>query len=793
MPIEHDVAAIDQMKIKVSGTEERPISTELWGAFFEDINYAADGGLASNLVQNGAFEYNYSDLPRWTNYTAWDKEVTEGAFGAFCISAKNPVTEENPHHAVIEVHKGSLALTNEGFDGMVFAAGQTYGFAIWARSESGAELPLTVELLDENDRSIGSAKVVVPAAEWTELSAEVTASADTTRGRLRLGFSQPGVYAIDFVSLEPRSTYNGLEHMRADLVEALAELHPRFLRFPGGCIVHGNGMDNMYDWKNSVGPVEHRRHNFNIWGYHQSFRIGFYEYLRLCEEIGAKPLPVLPGAVTCPGTDKGPVPIPQSEMGDYIQGVLDFIEFCNGGPDTTWGSLRAEMGHPASFGVEMLGLGNEDQIDAVFESRMQQILDAVRAAHPEITIVGTSGGWDYLLGRETGARMGVPIMDEHQYRAPAWWFRNSEVYADVRRGGPQIYLGEYGSNGNHMINALSEAVAMSYIELNGDVVTMASYAPLFAKCDRHRWTPNLMYFDNEHVYRTYNYWVQQMFLMTAADSVRPVELEGPKMYHRDISDRINLGFGPTYDFDKRSGTVVDFSDIEITLSDGSKVAVPQVRCAEDYVDAGLDLHGDAYTVTMCMTHVRGTQPVNLRLGDGRGSNHYYVSLSSWVRILSSDAQSGDYEIARLPFDSRRTPLRPGTVWDLTIKVADRGRRIQLFINGEEVLDGLDDRPEEPRRTATVARNADRRKLYVRLVNALPSAMDVDLTEVLGDATSLSTVTATVLAADGPFAGGIDEDAPTVAEVRTVNLASSPRYRAEPWSFTILTVPEARDA
>ena len=411
----------------------RKISTDLWGVFFEDISYSGDGGLNSELVQNGAFEYNRADKPEWSNYTAWRKIVPAGSFAAFGVGETAPVAEENPHYAIAEIGKvggeqtadsavsradsalsqtdsactpAAPALENLGFDGMVFRAGETYDFSIWTRAH-GKALPVQVALIGDDGKPLAATVVTAPASnacgEWTQLRAELTitsAQADpqpnaeiiATQGALRLTFPEPGTIDLDFVSLEPRTTYKDLKHFRPDLVEALADLHPRFMRFPGGCITHGLGLNNMYHWDRTIGPVEHRPHNFNVWGYHQSFRIGFYEYFRLCETIGAKPLPVLPAGMSCQNTSQGPVPVAQEDMPAYIDEVLGLIDFCNADSATNkWAAKRAAMGHIEPFNLEYLGIGNEDLIDDVFKNRFQQIFDAVKAAHPEITVVGTVG------------------------------------------------------------------------------------------------------------------------------------------------------------------------------------------------------------------------------------------------------------------------------------------------------------------------------------------------------------------------------------------------------------------
>ena len=484
----------------------RKISTDLWGVFFEDISYSGDGGLNSELVQNGAFEYNRADKPEWSNYTAWRKIVPAGSFAAFGVGETAPVAEENPHYAIAEIGKVSgeqtadsavsradsalsqtdsactpaaPALENLGFDGMVFRAGETYDFSIWTRAH-GKALPVQVALIGDDGKPLAATVVTAPASnacgEWTQLRAELTitsaqaapqpnAEIIATQGALRLIFPEPGTIDLDFVSLEPRTTYKDLKHFRPDLVEALADLHPRFMRFPGGCITHGLGLNNMYHWDRTIGPVEHRPHNFNVWGYHQSFRIGFYEYFRLYETIGAKPLPVLPAGMSCQNTSQGPVPVAQEDMPAYIDEVLGLIDFCNADSATNkWAAKRAAMGHIEPFNLEYLGIGNEDLIDDVFKNRFQQIFDAVKAAHPEITVVGTVGpapsGQDYEQGWAYAREAGIPIVDEHSYQSSSWWFHNLDHYDHTDRKGPKVYLGEYGSWDTQLINGLSEAAFM---------------------------------------------------------------------------------------------------------------------------------------------------------------------------------------------------------------------------------------------------------------------------------------------------------------------------------------------
>lgn len=801
----------------------RQISTDLWGVFFEDISYAADGGLSAELVQNGAFEYNRADREGWSNYTAWRKIVPDGAFASFSIRTGAPVARENPHYAVIETSCDSAApsLENVGFDGMVFRAGETYDFSVWTRAHGDA-LPVSVSLIGDDSTTLASADLVAPASvadgAWTQLHASLTVRAESaapesrdasvpaggmdtddaddvcagpvvaSQGALRLTFPQTGVLDLDFVSLEPRTTYRGLEHFRPDLVKALADLHPRFMRFPGGCITHGLGLDNMYHWNRTIGPVEHRPHNFNLWGYHQSFRIGFYEYFRLCETIGAKPLPVLAAGVSCQNTSQGPVPIALGDMPAYIEEVLALIDFCNADPALNeWAAKRAAMGHPEPFGLEYLGIGNEDLIDDVFRDRFERIFEAIKAAHPEITVVGTIGpapsGRDYELGWQYARQARIPVVDEHSYQSSSWWFHNLDHYDHTDRKGPKVYLGEYGSWGTGLINGLSEAAFMGRMELNGDVVHMASYAPLFCKNGHNSWDPDLIYFDNERVYRPYSYWVQSMFASTTADTAWPVSLEGPTTLRRSLPDKVGLRI--------EGGAKADFTDLLLETGDGRRIALPDVAYRGNgpiELPVSEGLASDNYTIHATVTYLEGMWGVRIVSGDVAGKNHNAVSFGRGFALQLIRDGSG-YNIAHT--ESSMDAVRPGTVWHARIEVVDRGESMRLYIDDRLVLEGRED-PDEPRRTVAVSRDSVAGVDYIRLINAMPDSVRVELGGVLDALGVPETVResggirATVLCGDDPYAGNKGEQSPTVPVAGDVDLSDG-AYEAPAWSFTVLAV------
>ncbi len=501
----------------------KPISDKLFGIFFEDINYAADGGLYAELVQNRSFEYKLSEKSgndsTWTAKKSWEKVTTEKARLHFDIDSTAPVQPNNQHYAVLNIEKpgNGAGIANEGFDGIGIKAGEKYNFSAFARQLSGPVGKLTIRLVGRNGEIYAEAETAGLNKDWAKYTAVLTAGKSAEDARLQVLSSKKGSLALDMISLFPQQTFkNRPNGLRADLAETIATLHPKFVRFPGGCLVHGNGLDNMYRWKNTVGPLEQRVAQKNIWGYHQTAGLGFFEYFTFCEDIGAMPLPVVPAGVCCQNSaNGGQKGLPMNEMDEYVQDVLDLIEYANGGVHTTWGKIRAEAGHPEPFNLKYIGVGNEDQISDAFEERFTMIYKAVKKAHPEITVVGTAGpfceGTDYVEGWKIARHLQVPVVDEHYYQQPGWFINNQHFYDSYPRSGPKVYLGEYASWGNSLYHALAEAAYLTSLERNGDLVIMASYAPLLAKENHTQWRTDLIFFNNREIKPTPNYDVQQLF------------------------------------------------------------------------------------------------------------------------------------------------------------------------------------------------------------------------------------------------------------------------------------------
>lgn len=549
--------------------ETKEISDLLVGIFFEDINYSADGGLYAELIQNRDFEYDPSDREGDKNWNSTHSWKLEGENATFTISTSDPIHPNNPHYAVLKTNQPGAALTNTGFDGIALKAGEKYDFSLFARIPEGSKSgKLLVRLVDADGTVQGETTVTVSSRSWKTYKAVLTAktSADT---RLELRPQSAGEIELDMISLFPQNTFKGRKNgLRPDLAQTLADMHPRFVRFPGGCVAHGDGLKNIYQWKNTIGPLEARKPARNLWGYHQSMGLGYYEYFQFCEDIGAEPLPVLAAGVPCQnsachgdlrGGQQGGIPM--SEMGAYIQDILDLIEWANGDArKTKWGKIRAESGHPKPFNLKYIGIGNEDLITDVFEERFTMIYLAIKEKYPEMIVVGTVGpfneGTDYVEGWKLADKLGVPMVDEHYYQSPGWFLHNQDFYDKYDRSKKtKVYLGEYATHISgrraNMETALTEALYLAALERNGDVVHMTSYAPLLAKDGRTQWNPDLIYFNNREVRPTTGYYVQKLYGQHAGDHYIPSQV------NLDNQDsRVKLRVGSSIVRDSKTGDVI---------------------------------------------------------------------------------------------------------------------------------------------------------------------------------------------------------------------------------------------
>jgi alpha-N-arabinofuranosidase len=539
--------AQNTLKVKANQTIA-PIQPTMYGIFFEDINFAADGGLYAELVKNRSFEFT---LPKigWSEPNTDRHSLNPNSGSSAITRYTGQLSNRNYLHLKVNRDTGYL-LVNEGYRGMGVEYGKKYNFSVRSSNALGIK-KLKIALVDPGDKStLATAQIDLnPHSDWKSQKVSLTPSKTVEKAHLHLSFAGNGTVDLDMISLFPQDTWkNRPGGLRKDIVTLLEELNPGFLRFPGGCIVEGRTLENRYQWKKTIGPVADRTAMINRWNtefshrltpdYYQSFGIGFYEYFLLSEDLGAEPLPILSCGMACQ-FNTGEL-VPMEELDSYIQDALDLIEFANGSPKTQWGKIRAEMGHQAPFDMKYIGIGNEQWGPDYFE-RYVAFEKAIKAKYPEIIVVSGSGPFpegDYFdYGMKELRKINAEIVDEHYYRPPQWFFENAGRYDNYDRNGPKIFAGEYAAqsaatatpnNKNNWECALSEAAFMTGLERNADIVHLTSYAPLMAHTEAWQWTPDLIWFNNLKSYGTPNYYVQKLFANYPGTHLVAVELNGQK-------------------------------------------------------------------------------------------------------------------------------------------------------------------------------------------------------------------------------------------------------------------------
>ena len=547
-----------------------PIQPTMYGIFFEDINYAADGGLYGELVKNRSFEFP-------NHFMGWS------TFGKVEMRREDPAFQKNPRYVRLlpSGHSDKFTgLENEGFFGIGYEKGAEYKFSVWARS---GRKPGKIRVMfcdpntqDERQQFTEGTIDINTSGKWVKHELTLKANKTVAKGTLRIMLTrESGEVSLDHISLFPADVFNGDENgMRKDLAQALADLKPGVFRFPGGCIVEGTDLATRYQWKNSVGPVEERPINENRWhytfdyrffpDYYQSYGLGFYEYFRLSEEIGAEPLPVLSVGLSCEfqnGSERSAAHVPVDQLQPYIDDVLDLIEFANGDPEkNTWAKLRADMGHPKPFNLKYVAIGNE-QWGEIYPENLKPFVEQVRAKYPNIKIIGTSGpnsegkDFDYLWPEMK--KIGADLVDEHFYRPESWFLAQGNRYDNYDRKGPKVFAGEYACHGkgkkwNHFNAALLEAAFMTGMERNADIVEMATYAPLFAHIDGWQWRPDMIWFDNLRSFKSCSYYVQQMFSLNKGSNVLQLTMNGKPVAGNADQD----GLFASAVYDKESNAVI---------------------------------------------------------------------------------------------------------------------------------------------------------------------------------------------------------------------------------------------
>lgn len=669
-------------RIVINTQKETAPLGDMFGIFFEDLNHAADGGLYGELVRNRSFEFSSVDNEKYDNLTAWEFWEKGDSRITAAILEEMPVSEKNPHYLKLEVTKGDgrAALVNTGFGtGIPIKEKESYYFSCYAKTEGKGAYVLKAALTDEDGSIVYAEKEFkITGTDWKQYSFALKAAETDHSGRLMLEFEKSGVIYLDFISLFPKHTFmdrkNGL---RADIAQMLKELRPKFMRFPGGCLVHDGQLDpkardSMYRWKNTIGPLTERAARRNNWGYNQTLGLGYYEYFQFCEDIGAKPLPVLPAAYDPHHRRMAPI----GDLSPWIQDALDLIEFANGSVDTKWGGIRSALGHPDSFGLEYIGIGNEEVGDG-FVERYPYFHKAIKEKHPEIKIIATSGpfaaGSEYKKGWQCAKENQADLVDEHYYQSPEWFLGNMHRYDDFPAAGPKVFLGEFASWGNTWYNALTEAAYMTQLQNNAHAVGLVCYAPLLCHTDYVNWKPDMIWFNNHDVYGTPNYYVQQLFMHHQGDILLERSLEAlgeNQVMPVDISGALRVF---------AINNSVKYSNIQIeNQEDGTAIRLPDIQLSgKEESSSVLSVASRHYIITMDAEELEGKNGFLLTFGQKDEKNKYTWELGGWQNLDSmlSEIKSGRSSC----LTQSEFSVEPGRTYHLKLVVKDA--HIQGYVNG----------------------------------------------------------------------------------------------------------------
>ncbi|MDA2805284.1 alpha-L-arabinofuranosidase C-terminal domain-containing protein [Nocardiopsis suaedae] len=770
------------------------IGDGMYGIFMEDINHAADGGLYAELVQNRSFEYSTADNADYTPMTSWEAVADGGADGnAEVVGDDGRLNERNRNYLrlALPADGGEYGVANTGYStGIPVEEGAEYDFSVWAKAAGSGTTPLTVRLTDPQGAPLAAPlELEAGGREWAQYSGTLTADSSSTAGRLAVTGSGGGSLSLDMVSLFPRDTFKGRENgLRADIAEKIAGLDPGFVRFPGGCLVNTGSheayeapdwpRERSFQWKDTVGPVEERAVNHNFWGYNQSYGLGYYEYFQFAEDLGAMPLPVVPALVT--GCGENEATDDPELLERHVQDTLDLIEFANGPADSEWGGLRAEMGHPEPFGLTHVQVGNEENLPEEFFERFVEFRDAIEAEYPDITVVGNSGpasgGTVFERAWELNREHGVELVDEHYYNSPEWFLSNNERYDSYDREGPDVYLGEYASQGNRFSNALAEAAYMTGLERNADVVKMASYAPLLAAEWDAQWTPDMIWFDTTRSWGSANYEVQRLFARNTGDAVVPSTASGTPDASGPITGAVGLS---TWN------TSAEYDDVKVTSAGGETLLSDDFSGGADrwehITDAGswavedgayvqtetagentMVMAGDPgwtdYDMEVTATKREGDEGFLIGFGVQGSQDYYWWNLGGWGNTRSAvEHASGG---AKSTVVSDETTIEAGRAYDVRIEV--RGRDVTLYLDGEEWNSFTAPAPEPFRQVVT--HDEETGEYIVKVVNAQSEEARTSID--LGGAEVAPTAELTVLAAD-PDAENTAEDRPVAPETSTI--------------------------
>lgn len=664
---------------KITVTNERLAYTgDLYGIFFEDLNHAADGGLYAEMVRNRSFEFSPIDNPSYSGLTAWQEYEPKGTNVSLSIQSKSPASENNPHYLVmaVETDGASTGVKNEGWNsGLPIYGGKKYNLNI--RAKSADNLTVSISLVG-TDGTVHDSVSFELDSTWKNYNAVLTGLRDDFSARLLISMDKSGKACFDFVSLFPKDTYKNRDNgMRKDIAQMLADLKPKFMRFPGGCLVHDGALqrderDACYCWKNTLGDVKDRPPRRNNWRYNQTLGLGYYEYFVFCEDIGAEPLPVLPAGYN-PHSRQG---VPFDELDVWIDDALDLIEFANGAVDTEWGAKRAELGHAEPFGLKYIAIGNEEVGHGFFD-RYDYFHKAIKEKYPDIKIINSAGpfnhGSEYDAGWESACKNGSDIIDEHYYMTPEWFISNYHRYDSYADRKTKVFLGEYASWDNCYYNALAEAAYMTGLENNAEAVALACYAPLLCNADYTNWAPDMIWFDNHRVFGSANYYVQKMFmnnqptrlLKTEKRGLDKITISGAEKICGGIeliADRCSAEFTDISVTDNESGEIRQFD--HLSFKNGGSVAL-------------CDIQSGNYTIALNAKRLSGELGFKLVFAKTGEKQKHVWSIGGWQ---NQDTLIDKFEGHASCLTQSRFSVETGIDYKLKLEVC--GRQLRTYINGK---------------------------------------------------------------------------------------------------------------
>lgn len=770
---------------------------DLYGIFFEDINHAADGGLYAELIQNRSFEYCETDKPDYHFLTAWEKSQEL----VWSVETKEPLNRENLHYIHVEAPCCGCVI-NRGYNtGIYVERGKGYDFSIYVRTATPAKLGVAIRSAEGEICAEGALLLHTKAHDagerekektestrgWHQYELELTAIATTYTGRLVLTF-ETGTYDCDMVSLFPQDTFLGKKGgLRRDIAEALQEMKPKFMRFPGGCLVHDGSLnaqdrDSMYRWRRTLGPIEARPTWRNNWRYNQTLGLGYYEYFCFCEEIGAKPLPVLPGGFN-PHRGEG---VGLEAIDEWVQEALDLIEFANGDSASEWGSVRAQMGHPEPFDLEYLGIGNEE-IGAGFFERYPYFHQAIRARYPEIKLINTAGpfavGEGYEDGWNSARRYGSDLVDEHYYSSPEWFLANMHHYEDYDEKGPKVFLGEYASWGNTFYNALVEAAYMTHLE-KAKAVALACYAPMLCNVDYVNWKPDMLWFDNHRILKTPNYHVQKLFMCNqGTDEVAYVTSDLDEIL--PLTDNPSLGGAITIIGNDVEGDIRNVIFTDITT--GEAKSLPDIRVSMENVENHLlDAECNHYALDFTFRRNAGRKGLKIYFGRKDAGNTILWEFGGWDNW---DCNLTSIVNGRGSAISHRIFHVEDIEYHLRLEVC--GRHIRTFVNGECYNDVVDRLPELEELYIAASVDRSKKETILKVVNLTGEPKETKICsegDSLWTKARITSLRAASLSAENTFEEP-ELIAPMVKEVKVEE--NHLLYTFAPHSVTVMVFPKEK--